>query len=365
MGSTTTQHKTKYRATIVGARNLVTAVMASARKTLGAAGEKLFGISNPFRTNFQGEAVIPDSNVAQFLKDRIDKFGIAGVKLPATVASLSDAIVDIARQLAKETKKIGGLNEQQVQRIAVEYVTQSTCIPLSSVESFSTYLQRSAQFRTAVKAVNKTAQASTAEAFSQGSDLGTIERLLEQGRQAWANMQRHLAESPHLAALRTQFNAPMLFTSMEGWQAVKVVNPDVRLAVLNELRCIMQTQGSPYVTTANVEQAIARVKGNEILTGGNAFGVTTSTAIEAMASSRMTGVQPNGGTQVGFDGTPAWQIGAALRDLNGHVSGTAKLKSDGTIDYAINVTEGTSPKAPFTAPIALVAARAAAPQQYA
>lgn len=337
----------------ISARNLVAAVMAIAKKTVGEAGAKLFGVANPFRTTFYGQAVVGDGNVAQFLKDRIERFGIEGVRLPSQVGSLSDAIVNVARQLAERVGTTAGLSAQQLIRIAIEYVTQACCIDETAIEPFSAYLARAKQYRTAMKTLNRTEQASNPEAFSSASDPSTIEKVLEQGRQAWASATRYLAESVHLAALRTQIDAPILFTGIEAWQAVKALNADVRLAVLNELRAAMQQSGKPYVNTAAVEQALARVAGNQFLTGGNLHGVTIDTAIEAMASSRMPGVQPNGGAQVGFDGTPAFAVGDALRGLNAHVRGTAKRKDGRTIGYEFDVTEGPSSSAPFTTPIAL------------
>jgi|GEM_PF-4118478 len=357
----TSKAKGKYGKMIVTARNLVAAVMASARKAFGQAGEKLFGIANPFCETFQGEAVIEGDNIAQFLTTRTNRFGIA-VTLPKTLGGLNDAIITIAKQLVEKTGTVAGLNAQQIKRIAVEYVTQACVVPVAAIEPFGTYIARAQDYRTAMKALNKAEQAANPEAFANAKDPTAIEKALAQGRNAWAKVQQYLAESAHLAALRTQIGAPLLFTGIEAWQEVAALAVDTRLAVLDEIRVLVQQRGNPYVDTATVQQAIARVAGSQLLTGGNEFGVTVETAIEAMTSSRAMGIVPNGGTQVGFDRTPTHAFGATIGGLNGYVSGKATRKDGRTIGYAFDVTEGVSPLAPFTVPIAVTAPRQ---QQYA
>lgn len=341
----------------VTARNLLVAVLGSARKVFGEAGTKLFGISDPLNAQrrFRGEAVIEGGNVAAFLKERTDRFGVDGLKVVAPVSgSLSEAIVDLAKQIVAKIGTTADLNTDQLTRIATEYVTQACCIPLSAVEPFNAYLVRAKQYRTSMKALNRAQTATSPEAFEKGSDQTTIERLLDQARQAWASATRYLAESPHLAALRTQIDAPILFTSMAAWQKVAaIVDKETRLAVIGQLRNAMELCSNPYVGTTEVEQAIERVEGSQLLTVGNPHGVSIEAAIEAMASSRMPGVKPNGGTSVGFEGTPASVLGAAISGLNAHVRGTATRKDGRTIGYAFDVTEGESPTAPFTAPIAV------------
>lgn len=329
---------------IVHARDLVASVIA---KT----GRKLFGATATFSpSSFRGEATVGGGNVAQFLQERISRFGTDGITVPVNAKHLDDAIIAVAAQVAQKCGAKGDLSTDQVERMTLEYVTSSCFCSSDQVEPFTQYLDRSRKLRVAIKDVNATAQASAQEAFAR-EPVGATAQLIEAGARAWTAIATLLATSRHLRTLRTTIVSPILYTSVEAWKTLQAIEPNARQAVLAELTAMIGENGNPFVSETEITRACARVEGNMLLSSGNRFGVSATTVIRALEQNRRAKVVPNGGSKVELKGATPADIGRQIAGLNGGIDVVVERRDDETLAMQLTVRQGLPTTAPFTAMI--------------
>ncbi|MDO8622523.1 MAG: hypothetical protein Q7R80_04805 [bacterium] len=327
---------------IVHARDLVASVIAKS-------GQKLFGATATFgSSSFRGEATISGGNVAAFLQERINYFGLDGITVPASAKHLDDAIMAVAAQVAQKCGTKGELNADQVERITLEYVTSSCFCGQDQVESFASYLDRSRKMRVAIKDVNAAAQASSQEAFAK-EPTPAITQAIEAGGRAWSVIGTLLAQSRHLRTLRTTIVSPILYASVEAWKTVQAIDQRTRQAVLAELTAMIGENGNPFVAEAEIARASARVQGNLLLSSGTQFGVSATTVIRALEQTRRAQVLPNGGSRVELKGATPADIGRQIAGLNGGIDVVVERKDDQTLAMQLTVREGPPMTSPFTA----------------
>ncbi|MDP3770790.1 MAG: hypothetical protein Q8R16_00640 [bacterium] len=328
---------------IVHARDLVASVIAKS-------GQKLFGATATFGpSSFRGEATISGGNVAAFLQERINYFGLDGITVPANAKHLDDAIMAVAAQVAQKSGTKGELNADQVERITLEYVTSSCFVAADQVESFASYLDRSRKMRVAIKDVNAAAQTSEQQAFAKDQAVGAIAQLIEAGTRAWATVATLLATSLHLRTLRTTIVSPILYASVGAWKTVQEIDQRTRQAVLAELTAMIGENGNPFVAEAEIARASARVQGNLLLSSGTPFGVSATTVIRALEQTRRADVTKNGGSKVELKGATPADIGRQIAGLNGGIDMIVERQDDKTLRMALTIREGLPTTAPFTA----------------
>jgi len=344
-GTTTRTPRQAGKATpspIVHARDLVASVIAKTS-------QKLFGATATFGpSSFRGEVTIESGNVEDFLQERIGRFGIDGIVVPASAKYLDDAIIAIAAQVAQKVGAKGDLGTDQVERITIEYVTSSCFCSPNQVEPFATYLDRSRKMRVAIKDVNSAAQASNQEAFAK-EPAGATAQLIEAGARAWTAIATLLATSRHLRTLRTTIVSPILYTSVEAWKTLQAIEQSTRQAVLAELTSMIGESGNPFVSEAEITRACARVQGNMLLSSGTQFGVSATTVIRALEQNRRAKVTPNGGAKVELMGATPADIGRQIAGLQGGVDVVVERKDDQTLAMQLTVREGLPKTSPFTA----------------
>lgn len=328
---------------IVHARDLVASVIAKTAK-------RLFGATATFGpSSFRGEATVSGGNVAQFLQERISRFGIDGITVPANAARhLDDAIIAVAAQVEQKCGAKSDLSTDQMERITLEYVTSSCFCSTDQVEPFAQYLDRSRKMRVAIKDVNTAAQASTQEAFAK-EPAGATAQLIEAGARAWTAIATLLATSRHLRTLRTTIVSPILYTSVEAWKTIQAIESSARQAVLAELTAMIGESGNPFVSETEITRACARVEGNMLLSSGNRFGVSATTVIRALEQNRRAKVVPNGGSKVELKGATPADIGRQIAGLNGGIDVTVERRDDETLAMQLTVRQGLPMTAPFTA----------------
>jgi hypothetical protein len=334
---------------IVRARNLVPTLIA---KT----GQKLFGASAPLGLDsFQGSAVVPDGNVYDFLAKRVKCYGVEGkdIVVPKS-GKLDEVIVSVAKQLAHTLKASTDLADEQIERIALEYVCASVFIATTKVEPFGLYVIQSRTYRTALKALNTASVMSTAEAFEK-SNLRTIEQINSEAKLAWGKITQILAQSPHLATLRTQVMVSPLYASMEAWAKLREVKAKtMRPAILAELRTMVVETGNPFISVQRIEEAWSRMDGNLLLSVGTHFGVKVETAVDSMGQSRFTNAVKtgqNGGKVIRFEGASPFDIAETIKGLHGGLTGTVSRKDDKTVAMNFEIQEGVPKASDLAVPV--------------
>lgn len=301
--------------------------------------QKLFGANDPLGTTaFRGQVTIEDSSVAVFLNARAEHFGLTGVKT-AIGKALDEAIIAVAQQVAQRCTKPANLNMDQLQRIALEYVTQACCIDVTAIEPFQAYLANAMEYRQAVKALNAAATNSEPATF-QSADQASVEARNAAAKKAWGTITALGTASQHLRTLRTTIAAPFIYTTMDAWKALRAFETKARQAVIGQLRCMVAESGSPFISETEVWTAYARVQGSELLSTGNAFGVGIETAVSAIGQSRLAQVQPNGGKKVTLVAASPAAIGAAIGALHGDITGEIVVQDGRTIGLNLQVREG-------------------------
>lgn len=324
-------------------------------------GQKLFGANAPLgTTSFIGQVMVEERNITAFLNARTGHFGVTGVK--AMIGqSLDEAIINVAQQITQRCIKPANLNEDQLQRIALEYVTQACCIVEAEIEPFQTYLARAMEYRQAFKALNAAAANSGPAAF-QTNDQAQVESRNAVALKSWGTIIALCSASPHLRALRTTIATPFIYTTMEAWKALQTFEPKSQQAVVGQLRCMIAESGSPFISETEVQIASARVQGSELLSTGNAFGIAIETAIGAISQSRLAQTQPNGGRTVRFIAAAPEAIGASLAGLRGNLTGEIAVEDGNTLGLTLRVREGLPETGTIAVPVPMPAFGRKAPQ---
>ena len=312
-------------------RNLVVALIA-------ATGHALFGAKKTLEVQqLGGDVVVPDGNIGNFFRERLGAFGITGITVTAT--KFDDAVIEVAKQVAKKSGYTGGLNAEKIERIAIEYVLTACCHAPAQIIPFTSYLATALEFRTAVKELNRGRTITTPDALEKG-DKKSIETMNTTARAAWTKIAGILTTNPFFASLRMQVDVPLLFQTMGPWQKLQELDVEERGATLFALTAIARQQQMPIVDETMLAWASASVRGNLLLSVGNMFGVNATTALKAIGANKATGALANGGKKVTFNRAPTSHVLGALAGLNGALTGTVEMDDERSLSVKLDVAEG-------------------------
>lgn len=313
---------------IVTARNAVTTLLARTK-------QKLFGGMGALNgRTLRGEVEIPDGNVSAFFEKKVGRYGIADLSTKGITGTFDAVVGAIATKIAARTK--ADIGEDQLQRVALEYVLQSAFLQTDKVQPFAEYLVLATQFRKAVKAVNAAARASSDEAF--GTNGTDAKRLNTEGRKGWEDAIALLTSSTHLRTLRTTIAAPILYADDAAWDACKAMERQTRLAVTAELQEMAAERGNPIVGQAEVTRAQARIAGNTALTNGSAYGVNADAVVAAVAATPFGNARNGGPRAQVLDASPS-DIGMRIAGLRGIANTTAERVDEGKVRFTIEVRD--------------------------
>ncbi|MBI2482873.1 hypothetical protein HYV74_01690 [Candidatus Uhrbacteria bacterium] len=330
---------------VVRARNLIASVMSATK-------QKLFGAATPFDpASFRECVAIPGGDVRAYLAQRLEQSDLT-VNIPS-VPMIDTAIIAMARQIAHPPERLHTLNGRKLERIALEYLIAGCYLPPAAIVPFERYLDISLAFRDAAKQLNHAARVSTEDAFVRGAstNFAPLMRLNTGADDAWKTITTLLTTDAHLATLRTRFLAPFIYPNWSTWQELARMESARRLAICSELCVLLTEERTPFVTNERFVRAVSLVDGNQLLVGGNPFGVTRETCMESVRHARMPGMQRADATQIEFHGVPAGSVGGTIAGLRGGIDGSMRLVDGGRIQFTLALTEGLPKSAPCVVPI--------------